>query len=211
MKYEWRKQEKDLYLPKQNPRIITVPEQKYIMIEGKGNPNDEEFSEKIGVLYSLAYAIRMMPKKGYTPEDYFEYTVYPLEGVWDLSEEGRKSETLNKNELIYNIMIRQPEFVTREVFDIAVESVSKKKPHKFLEEVKFETIKDGLSLQILHVGSYDNEPESFKVMEEFAKDNKFERASFQHREIYLSDFRKVEAEKLKTVLRYSVRKNTPKD
>ena len=105
MKYEWRKQEKNLYLPKQKPELITVPEQKFFMIKGKGNLNSEEFSEKIGVLYSLAYAIRMMPKQGFTPEGYFEYTVYPLEGIWDLSDEGRKSETLNKDEFVYSIMI----------------------------------------------------------------------------------------------------------
>ena len=85
------------------------------MISGKGNPNDEEFSEKVAVLYSMAYAVRMMPKQGYTPDGYFEYTVYPLEGIWDLTEEGRKSSAINKDELIYTIMIRQPEFVTQDV------------------------------------------------------------------------------------------------
>ena len=205
MKYEWKKQEKDLYLPKQRPELRTIPEHKFIMIDGKGNPNDEEFSAKIGVLYSVAYAIRMMPKKGYTPDGYFEYTVYPLEGIWDLSEEGRKADKLNKDELVYKIMIRQPEFVTRDVFDKAFEGVRKKKPDQFLEDVRFETIEDGLSLQMLHVGSYDNEPESFRAMEKFCIDNYLERTSLQHREIYLSDFRKVEPEKLKTVLRYMVK------
>ena len=92
MKHEWRKQEKDLYIPKQKSELIKVPEQKFLMIDGKGNPNDEDFSERIGALYSLAYAIRMMPKQGYTPEGYFEYTVYPLEGVWDLTVEGKKEK-----------------------------------------------------------------------------------------------------------------------
>ena len=205
MKYEWRKQEKNLYIPKQKPELITVPEQKFLMIKGTGNPNNEEFSEKIGVIYSLAYAIRMMPKQGYTPEGYFEYTVYPLEGVWDLTEEGRKLDTLNKDELIYTIMIRQPDFVTKEVVDKAFENVRKKKPHPLLDEVTFGTIKDGLSVQILHVGSYDNEPGSFDIMKKFIEENNLERASMIHREIYLSDFRKVEAEKLKTVLRYKVK------
>ena len=109
MKYEWRKQEKNLYLPGNEPVLITVPQQRFLMISGKGNPNNEEFSEKTGVLYSLAYAVRMMPRQGYTPEGYFEYTVYPLEGIWDLTEKGRKSNTLNKDELVYTIMIRQPE------------------------------------------------------------------------------------------------------
>jgi hypothetical protein len=127
MKHEWRKHEKNLYMPGNKPEIIKVPEQKFIMISGKGNPNDEEFSEKVGVLYSLAYAVRMMPKQGYTLDGYFEYTVYPLEGIWDLTEEVRKSKTLNKNELVYTIMIRQPEFVTQVVMDRVFENVSKKK------------------------------------------------------------------------------------
>lgn len=90
MKFEWRKHEKDLYLPKEKPVLVTVPKQKFFMISGKGNPNSEEFSEKIGVLYSLAYAVRMMPKQGFTPEGYFEYTVYPLEGIWMGLNRGRK-------------------------------------------------------------------------------------------------------------------------
>ncbi|MDM5219689.1 GyrI-like domain-containing protein [Peribacillus sp. NJ11] len=95
MKYEWRKQEKNLYIPKQKSELVTIPEQKFFMIKGKGNPNEHEFAEKIGVLYSLAYAVRMNPKQGYTPDGYFEYTVYPLEGIWDLTEEGKKLDTLN--------------------------------------------------------------------------------------------------------------------
>lgn len=205
MKYEWRKQEKDLYVPKQKPEIVTVPEQNFFMINGKGNPNNEEFAEKIGVLYSLAYAIRMMPKQGYTPEGYFEYTVYPLEGIWDLTEEGRKLDTLNKDELLYTIMIRQPDFVTKDIADKAFENVRKKKPHPLLNDVTFGTIEDGLSVQMLHVGSYDNEPQSFELMKEFIEKNNLERVFLQHREIYLSDARKVEPEKFKTVLRYMVK------
>lgn len=205
MKYEWRKQEKNLYIPKQKPELITVPEQKFFMIKGKGNPNSKEFSEKVGVLYSLAYAVRMMPKQGYTPEGYFEYTVYPLEGLWDLTEEGRALEKLNKDELLYTIMIRQPEFVTKEVVDKAFEIVKKKKPHEFLNDVTFSTIEDGLAVQILHVGPYDNEQESFEKMKEFIINNKLAIATLQHREIYLSDVKKVEPEKLKTVLRYMVK------
>src|SRR5471030_3111035 len=122
MKFEWKKQEKNLYLPKEKPDLITVPQQKFFMISGKGNPNNEEFSEKIGILYSLAYAVRMMPKQGYTPDGYYEYTVYPLEGIWGLTEEGIQSDTLNKNELLYTIMIRQPDFVTQEVVNRAFEN-----------------------------------------------------------------------------------------
>lgn len=206
MKYEWRKQEKELYIPKQKPEIVTVPEQKFFLINGKGNPNEEEFSEKIGVLYSLAYAVRMMPKQGYTPDGYFEYTVYPLEGVWDLSEEGRKLDKLNKDELVYTIMIRQPDFVTQEVVERALEHVEKKKPHPFLKDATFATMEDGLSVQMLHVGPYDDEPQSFALMDEFTKQNNLERASLLHREIYLSDPRRGDPAKLKTVLRYKVKR-----
>ncbi|MFA5523401.1 MAG: GyrI-like domain-containing protein [Tissierellales bacterium] len=205
MKHEWRKQEKSLYIPKEKPELITVPEQKFLMIKGEGNPNSEEFAEKIGVLYSLAYAIRMMPKQGYTPEGYFEYTVYPLEGVWDLTEEGRKLEKLNKDELLYTIMIRQPDFVTEEVVERAFGNVRKKKPHPLLDKVTFGTMEDGLSVQILHVGPYDDEPQSFEMMKEFINNNNLEIATLIHREIYLSDARKVEPAKMKTVLRYRVK------
>lgn len=204
MKHEWRKQEKNLYMPKQKPELITVPEQKFLMIKGEGNPNGEEFSERIGVLYSLAYAIRMMPKQGYTPEGYYEYTVYPLGGVWDLTEEGRKLETLNKDELLYTIMIRQPDFVTEEVVERAFEYVRKKKPHPLLDEVNFGTMEDGLSVQMLHVGSYDDEPQSFEMMKEFINNNNLEIVTLKHREIYLSDARNVDPTKFKTVLRYRV-------
>ena len=126
MKHEWRKVEKELYLPKAVPELVTIPKQKFFMVKGKGNPNSDSFAEKIGVLYSLAYAVRMMPKQGFTPDGYFEYTVYPLEGVWDMTEKGRESETFNKNELLYTIMIRQPEFVTTDVVERAFETVRKK-------------------------------------------------------------------------------------
>jgi len=204
MKYEWKKQEKDLYLPKEEPVLITVPQQKFFMISGKGNPNDEEFSEKVGVLYSLAYAVKMMPKQGYTPEGYFEYTVYPLEGIWDLTEEGRKSSTLNKDELLYTIMIRQPDFVTQEGADKAFETARKKKPHPFLDDVTFGVMEDGLSVQIMHVGPYDDEPRSFEKMKRFIQENNLEITTLAHREIYISDPRKTEGSKLKTVLRYRV-------
>jgi hypothetical protein len=206
MKHEWRKHEKELYIPKQKPQLISVPEQKFFMIEGKGNPNSDEFQEKVAVLYSLAYAVRMMPKQGYTPEGYFEYTVYPLEGLWDLTEEGRKLDTLDKDELLYTIMIRQPDFVTKQIADEAFEIARKKKPHPLLDEVVFDTIEDGLSVQMLHVGPYDNEPQSFEKMKKFIEENHLEIKTLRHREIYLSDARKVEPAKLKTVLRYMVRK-----
>ncbi len=204
MKHEWRKHEKELYMPKQKPEIVDVPEQKFFMIEGQGNPNSHEFAERVQILYSLAYAIRMMPKQGYTPEGYFEYTVYPLEGLWDLTEEGRKLDRLDKDELLYTIMIRQPDFVTEEIASKAIEMVRKKNSHPLLDEVSFGSMTDGLSVQMLHVGPYDDEPQTFDKMKKFIEENNLEIKTLRHREIYLSDARKVEPAKLKTVLRYMV-------
>ena len=204
MKYEWRKQEKNLYFPKEKPQLITIPPMKFFMISGQGDPNKEEFSEKVGVLYSLAYAVRMMPKTGYTPEGYFEYTVYPLEGLWDLTEEGRKAEKLDKDQLLYTIMIRQPDFVTQEVVDLALENVRKKKNHPLLDSVTFEIMEDGLSVQMMHIGSFDEEPRTFKQMKDFISENNLQMRTLKHREIYLSDLRRTEKNKLKTVLRYLV-------
>lgn len=206
MKHEWRKKEKEIYLPKNKPEHITVPSFKYFMIEGKGNPNDDFFGEYIGVLYSLSYAVRMSPKGGFAPQNYFEYTVYPLEGVWDITEEAKNknSDQLDKNSLIFNLMIRQPDFVTESFAQEIIERTKKKKPHQLLSEVKFGEIEDGDCVQMMHLGSYDNEPESFKQMEQYCKENNLTRESKQHREIYLSDVRKVSPEKLKTVLRFRV-------
>ncbi|MDF2865358.1 MAG: hypothetical protein K0R72_167 [Clostridia bacterium] len=204
MKHEWKKSEKQFYLPKEQPTLVTLPKQKFITITGSGNPNSEEFAEKVGILYSLAYAVKMMPKQGYTPEGYIDYTVYPLEGLWDLTQEGRKSTVFNKNELVYKIMIRQPDFVTLDVFNRAIDKVKKKNNNPLLDIAEFETIEDGLSVQMLHIGSYDNEPASFQKMKDFIKENNLKIKTLRHREIYISDARKTEPSKLKTILRYTV-------
>lgn len=202
-KHEWKKHEKDLYVPKQAPVQLEVPEFKYIVLEGVGNPNNEEFSDAIGVLYSVSYGIRMLPKKGITPEGYFEYTVYPLEALWKQIEE---KEEFDKNNLQYRIMMRQPDFVTEELLAQVLEIVATKKPHDRLTEVKLESIQDGDCVQTLHVGSYDDEPVTFAKLDEFCEINGMERVNEWHREIYLSDARKTEPEKLKTVLRFQVKK-----
>ncbi len=204
MKHEWRKHEKELYIPKEKPELVDVPPMNLITISGKGDPNQQDFADRIGALYPIAYAIRMMPRNGFTPEGYFEYTVYPLEGVWDLTEEGRKKETLVKDDLVYTIMIRQPDFVTREVFERAVEIAKKKKNNPLFDEVRFETIKDGLSVQMMHVGPFDEEHRTFEKMKEYISENNLKLKTLVHREIYISDIRKTEQEKLKTVLRYLV-------
>lgn len=206
MKHEYRKHEKTLYAPKKKPEYVSIPKQNYFCIKGQGNPNHEDFAERVSILYSLAYAIRMMPKNGFVPEGYFEYTVYPLEGLWHLTEEGRQMATLNKDELLYTLMIRQPDFVTPEIAEKAFEIVKGKKPHPLLEMAYFTEIEDGLSVQMLHVGSYDTEKESFDQMKQFITENQLQIKTLVHREIYLSDARRVAPEKLKTILRYQVEK-----
>ena len=153
MKYEWKKNEKDIYLPKDKPTLVNINSTQYVCIKGKGNPNLEDFSNRIGVLYSVSYAIRMMPKNGYTPLGYYEYTVYPLEGLWDLTEEGRNSSELKKDELLYTLMIKQPDFVNEEIFNKALTIAKKKKLNILLDEVFYEEMEDGLSVQIMHNGS----------------------------------------------------------
>lgn len=205
-KFEWRKQLKELYLPGTDPVTINVPPMKYFTIDGKGNPNGQPFQEHIETLYALSYAIRMMPKKGMTPEGYYEYTVFPLEGHWDLDEEGRKKDYLDKNHLVYKLMIRQPDFVTEELFQYALDAVKKKKPDLDADQVHFETITEGLCVQAMHLGSYDDEWKTFERMEAYCAENHLKRAEKTHKEIYISDPRKTAPEKLKTVLRFKVEK-----
>ena len=140
------------------------------------------------------------------PHGYFDYAVYPLEGIWDISEEAKKipKDKLDKNDLVFNLMIRQPDFVDEEFAIAIIEQVKKKKPHSLLDRVKFEKICDGECVQMLHLGSYDDEPESFRIMESFAETENLKRISKTHREIYLTDARKTAPEKLKTVLRFGV-------
>lgn len=203
MKYEWRKQEKQFYLPKDKPMLIDIPKANYLCIQGKGNPNKEDFSNRVAVLYKLSYTIKMLPKKGFIPKDYYDYTVYPLEGLWDLSDKGKQSQQFNKDELLYTIMIKQPDFVNKEVLAKALDLINITSNALF-KDVYLKEIEDGLSVQMLHTGSYDDESISFQHMNTFIKENHLQRKTQVHREIYLSDTRKVKQEKLKTVLRYMV-------
>ena len=152
----------------------------------------------------MAYAIKMMPKKGITPIGYFDYTVYPLEGIWDLKEESRNDEVFDKNNLVYTIMIRQPKFVNETVFQEAIDIVKKKNKNILLDEVEFCTIDEGMCVQMMHIGPFDDEYKSFEVMKQFCEDNNLSIKNKAHREIYISDFRKTSQEKLKTLLRYMV-------
>lgn len=208
MKYEWRKKEKEVYLPKNKPKLINIPEYKFLTIEEEGNPNSELFSNCISVLYSLSYAIKMTPKRQeIKPKGYYDYTVYPLEGVWDINEEAKKTfdGKINKDNLVFKLMIRQPDFVDAKFFKEMLKLTKEKKPHELLDKVQFEKITEGECVQMLHIGSYDDEYKSFEIMEDFTDQENLSRISKVHREIYLSDFRKTEIEKLKTVLRFKIK------
>lgn len=207
MKVEWRKQDKALYLPKTEPTLIDIPKMHYLTISGIGNPNSEIFAEKVAALYALSYGIRMLNKSDEVPEGYYEYTVYPLEGLWSLTQDGINAYQDGvsiielKDQLSYKIMIRQPEFVTKNLVESVREKVIKKKKIPHLKEINFEILEEGQAIQMTHIGSYDEEPESFLKMEAFATSIGVKRRSKNHKEIYVSDPRKVPIEKLKTTLR----------
>ena len=204
MKYEWRKQEKALYGVKQTPVVVEVPKQQFILIKGKGNPNDADFSDRISALYALAYAIKMQYKKDMkdrSDAEVTDFTVYPLEGLWENGDES----AFDKNKLTYTLMIKQPDFIRQKDFTKALETVRKKKPNDLYDEIGFEEVKDGKAIQILHMGSYDDEPKSFALMEQLANELNLTRTADFHREIYLSNRNRTAEDKQKTILRYSVR------
>ncbi|MDC6366847.1 MULTISPECIES: GyrI-like domain-containing protein [Flavobacteriaceae] len=206
-KHEWRKSEKKYYLPKKWPELIEIPPFNFVTISGEGNPDEPSFADYISALYSLSYRIKMSLKRVQKPpKDYCDYTVYPLEGFWDIKESAKNEAdfTFNKDDLVFKLMIRQPDFITKALFDEMLKLTQRKKKNPLLPLLQYETITDGLAVQMLHVGSFDNELESLKKMESFTKKQGLKRASKIHREIYLSDFRKVHNEQLRTVLRFKV-------
>lgn len=214
MKLEWRKHEKEIYNIKKVPILLDVCTQNFIMIDGKGNPNDEEFSEKVSALFSLAYAIKMDYKKSHQVKDIdtdeiADYVVYPLEGIWKVSQDNSTKNNccneFDKNNLEYTIMIRQPDFITEDDFKSAVEKVAKKKPNVFYKDIYFDSMNDGNSVNILHVGSYDDENSYFEKMDLFCKENGLTRKYDWHREIYLNNSNRTEESKLKTILRYCIK------
>lgn len=208
MKFEWRKYEKALYGAKSMPALVDIPKYNFIMMKGSGNPNNTDFSDRVAALYSLAYAIKMDYKstvaKNILLNEIHDFTVYPLEGIWKLKNAGTKSAAneLIKENLEYTIMIRQPDFITAEMVCAALERVKMKKPNRLYEEIIFDAIHDGKCVEILHVGSYDNEPSSFEQMDRFAEENGLQRITDCHREIYLTN--RTKADRLKTILRYKV-------
>lgn len=202
MKYEWKKNEKNLYGVKQKPQLIEIPTAYYIMIKGEGNPNESDFSNRVSALYSLAYGIKMLFKNMEKEElEYSDFTVFPLEGIWEKSDD----EEFDKNKLKYTIMIKQPYFITKEIFELAFEKVKKKKPNELYDEVSFDCIESKKAIQILHIGSFDTEIESFEKLDNFANEMNLERSEKLHTEIYLNNKNRTAEDKLKTILRYNVK------
>lgn len=209
-KLDYKKKFKELYQPKPTPSVIDVPQMQFIAVDGNGNPNDKdgEYQSAVETLYALSYTIKMMPKSGNTPPDYFEYVVPPLEGLWWLAE-NKEFDYSSKSKFCWTSMIRQPEFVTEVVFADALTIVTKKKPHLDLSKTRFVTFTEGFCVQCMHTGSFDDEPATLEKMKVFMGENGLEcdlSDTRRHHEIYLSDPRKVDTLKMKTVLRYPVRR-----
>lgn len=202
-KVDYKKQFKALYLPKSQPSMIAVPPMRFAILEGHGDPNGEAFAEAVTALYSFSYAVKMSYKSKAVPDGYYDYTVFPLEGVWDLVDKTRIST--DKSNYAYTIMIRQPDFLTAELAARFITEVKKKKPNTWLDQIRLEELEEGSCCQMLHLGGYDDEPASFAQMEAFCSEHGYRRSDKTHREIYLSDPRRTETDKLKTVLRFKVK------
>ena len=209
MAFDFKKEYKEFYLPKNKPSIIDVPKANYIAVRGKGNPNEEGglYQEALGILYSVAYTLKMSYKTDYKIKGFFEYVVPPLEGFW--WQDGVDGiDYSDKSTFNWISVIRLPDFITEEDFNWAVETASKKK-NIDCSSAEFLTIDEGLCVQIMHVGSYDDEPASVKLMDDYLKENEYAtdiNQSRLHHEIYLSDPRKTSPEKLKTVIRHPIKK-----
>ena len=208
MAFDFKKEYKEFYMPKNRPEIVTVPKANYIAVRGSGDPNEAggAYQQAIGVLYAVAYTLKMSCKTDYKMEGFFEYVVPPLEGFW--WQDGKDGiDYADKSAFHWISVIRLPDFVTREVFDWAVQEATAKKKKDF-SKVQFFHYDEGLCVQCMHVGSYDAEPETLEQMDAFAREQGYETDFTGHRrhhEIYLSDPRRTAPEKLKTVLRHPVR------
>lgn len=209
MAFDYKKEYKEYYMPKNKPQIIKIPQMNYIAVRGSGNPNDEngEYKEAIGLLYGIAYTIKMSYKCSYKIEGFFEFVVPPLEGFW--WQEGINGIDYNHKEAFNWIsIIRLPDFVTKEDFEWAVMEAEEKKGMDF-SKAEFLTYNEGLCVQCMHIGPYDDEPATVKLMDEYIKENGYETDITDkryHHEIYLSDVRKCKPDKLKTVIRHPIKK-----
>lgn len=208
--FDVKKSLREFYLPPTRPTIVDVPAMTFVMVDGAGDPNDEQgaYARAVQALYSLTYTIKMSPRAGRAPEGFFEFAVPPLEGLWTFPLEQFDGVHVPKDALIWTSMIRLPEFVTPEVLDWARTEVARKKKDVDVSRARVETWAEGLCVQIMHIGPYDTEPESVARMhawvesQDYVIDLSDER---RHHEIYLGDPRRSAPDTLKTVVRHPIR------
>lgn len=208
MAFDYKKEYKELYMPKNKPEILTVPKMNYIAVRGKGNPNEKggAYQNAISVLYAVAYTLKMSYKTDYKIEGFFEYVVPPLEGFW-WQEDTDGVDYTDKSKFNWISVIRLPDFVSQKDFDWAVETASKKKLD--CSSAEFMSIDEGMCVQMMHLGAFDDEPATVAIMDEYIKQNGYANDMNKdrlHHEIYLSDARKVAPEKWKTVIRHPIKK-----
>ena len=209
MAFDFKKEYKEFYMPKSKPAIVTVPKANYIAVRGKGNPNEEDgaYQKAISVLYAIAYTLKMSYKTDYKINGFFEYVVPPLEGFW-WQEDINGIDYGNKDSFNWISVLRLPDFISRENFDWAVNTAAKKKKLD-CSSAEFLTVDEGLCVQIMHIGPFDDEPESVAKMDAYLSENGYENDLSDtrlHHEIYMSDARKVAPEKWKTVIRHPIKK-----
>lgn len=213
MAFDYKKEFKELYLPPEKPQIVTVPKMQFVAVRGKGNPNDEvgEYKAALAVLYAVSYTLKMSKMGDHRIEGYFDYVVPPLEGFWWQVKNGAVVSGFDysdKSSFNWLSVIRLPDFVTQKDFDWAKETAATKKGLD-CSRAELLTLEEGECVQIMHTGSYDDEPETIKLMDDFALTNGYAldfSATRLHHEIYLSDPRKTSPEKLKTVIRHPVKR-----
>lgn len=208
MAFDYKKEYKEFYLPKRKPELVTIPSMNFIAVRGRGNPNEEggAYKQSIGLLYGIAFTIKMSKKGDHRIDGYFDYVVPPLEGLW--WQEGTAGiDYLRKEDFEWISMIRLPEFVTSEEFEWAVGEAAAKKKTDF-SSVEFFTYDEGLCVQCMHIGAYDDEPATIEAMDTFAREEGYQTdmaGQRFHHEIYLSDARRCKPENLKTVIRHPVK------
>ena len=209
MAFDFKKEYKEFYMPKGKPEIVTIPKANYIAVRGKGDPNDEggAYQQAVGILYAVAYTLKMSYKTDYRIEGFFDYVVPPLEGFW--WQDGVDGiDDSDKSTFNWISVIRLPDFVTQNDFDWAAAAAEKKK-HLDCSKAEFLTIDEGLCVQIMHIGPFDDEPATVSMMNAYLLENGYENDfsdSRLHHEIYLSDARKVAPEKWKTVIRHPIKR-----
>ena len=211
MVFDFKKEYKEVYMPNNKPSIVEIPKMNYIAVRGSGNPNDEngDYQNGIRLLYSIAYTIKMSYKGTHKIDGFFDYVVPPLEGLWWQDFFNDTIDYNKKDSMKFISIIRLPDFVTKEDFNWAIKEASRKKKMDF-SMVEFFTYDEGLCVQCMHYGSYNDEPKTVAIMHEFMKENGYEldiSDKRYHHEIYLSDPRKCEISKLKTVIRHPIKKN----